>query len=462
MAKQISEEKRNDMLNMPLLKLIPRMALPTVVAQLITTVYNLVDAYFVSTLGTNATAAIGVNSSLERTITLIGSLIGTGAASYIARKLGAKEKDKANMAFATSTYVALAIGAVMLVVGLSIKESLVYWLGATDDCALYSVQYAQYVLLAAPFMIASMILNACLRSEGRSTLAMIGMGFGGILNCILDPIFIFGLNLGVAGASMATAISKFISFLILIYPYAKKRCSVGMSIKYVKFEKAAFFDILAIGSTAFFRSGFAVVANIVTNRIAGEFSTSTLAAMSVSNRVMEFSFAIILGFGLGYQPIFGFNWGAKNYPRVKESLRLGSLISISGGIIMGLLMFVGASPIIRAFNSAADQEVMRIGLFCVRMQCVALPIHAWVSIINMFYAGVGKAKQALAMSTARQGYCLIPMVLILPKLFSEYGLASSQSAADFLSLAVGIPLWFGAIKLINKTIEKENGTPAIL
>lgn len=442
--------RRNEqaMLETPVSRLIPKMAVPTIVAQLITTVYNLVDTYFVSTLGTAATAAIGVNSSLERVITLVGSLLGAGACSYIARLLGAKRKEDADRVLSTFFFTGLLLGALLTALGLSLIEPLVTLLGATEDCIGYSMDYARYVLLAAPFMVGSLILNMCLRGEGSATFAMIGIGFGGVLNCILDPIFIFILDYGVAGASMATAISKFISFCILLTPYIRKRCSVLLSIKRFRYVLEDVKEVLAIGSTSFFRAVTSVIAGILTNNVAGSFSTAALAAISIANRIMEFPFAIILGFGQGYQPVVGYNWGAKRYDRVKESFRFATKVSLIGAAIMGALLFLAAEPVIRIFNKEADAEVLRLGMLCIRLQCVTLAAHSWPSIINMFYAGIGKAGYALLMSTARQGYCLLPMLLFLPWLFGANGVAMCQACADILTLAVAIPLAINTRKVV--------------
>ena len=235
MPRPMSEEKKQRMLNEDIKTLIPAMAVPTIIAQLITTIYNLVDTYFVSTLGTNATAAVGVNASLERAITLIGSLIGAGACSYIARLLGARKEEDAHRVLSTSFFTGVVLGLVLMILGKLAIEPMIYVLGATEECASYSMQYANYVLYAAPFMIGSFILNMCLRSEGSATFSMIGIGFGGILNCFLDPLFIYKLDLGVAGASMATAISKFISFCILLWPYIRRKSSVEIALRRFKY-----------------------------------------------------------------------------------------------------------------------------------------------------------------------------------------------------------------------------------
>lgn len=454
MRNNIKEEKKKIMLTENIRTLIPRMAIPTITAQLITTVYNLVDTYFVSTLGTNATAAVGVNSSLERMITVIGSLIGAGACSYIARLLGAKDDEHANRVLSTSFFTGLGMGVLFLIVGKLLIGNMVYWLGATPECAVYSMQYATYVLYAAPFMIGSFILNMCLRSEGSATYSMIGIGIGGILNCFLDPLFIYTFGLGVAGASMATAISKFISFCILCWPYIRKTSLVTISIRKFQIVMADVKEVLAIGSSSFFRSLLTVAASVAINRVAGTYSTAALAALSVANRVMEFPFAIILGFGQGYQPVVGFNWGAKAWKRVKESYTFSCMLSVIGAIIMGLIIFPFAAQIIHVFNKQADHEVLQLGLLCVRIQCLSLVFHALSSLINMFYAGIGDAKFAMVMNLARQGYCFYPALLIAPMLWGINGVACTQAIADILSVIVIVPLGLHALRLIRQKEEQ--------
>ena len=443
------EEKADMMLNGDIRKTIISMAVPTITAQLITVFYNLVDTYFVSTIGTNATAAVGVNSSLERSISMIGTFIGSGAASYLARSLGRRDQEAADRVLSTSLVIGMGLGLIMLALGIPNIRSLVYFLGANDDCAVYAMQYAQYVLLAAPFMVGSFIFNMCLKSEGSASIAMIGIGFGGILNCFLDPIFIRTLGLGVAGASIATAISKTISFAILAYMYIAHKSAVNISLKKFRIVKEEALDVIRIGSASLLRTLCMIYGNITINRIASSYSTSALAAMSVSNRVMEFPFAIILGFGMGYQPTAGFNWGAKRYDRVREGLDFATMVSIVGGIIMGAVIILFRRPLISVFNRQADPEVLRICTLCIVLQCIALPAHTFLSIHNMFYSGIGKAKAALALSTARQGYLLIPLLYILPALMGVNGLASAQCGADVLSLLITVPLAIHARKLIG-------------
>lgn len=451
---QSSNKRADQMLNQSIRTLIPVMAVPTIVAQLITTIYNLVDTYFVSTLGTYATAAVGVNSSLERAITMTGSLIGAGACSYIARLLGGKRKEDADRVLSTFLFIGLGLGCVLLVLGQCFSTPLVNLLGATDDCRELSIQYAFYVLFAAPFMVGQLILNMCLRSEGSAVYSMVGIGFGGVLNCFLDPLFIYVFDMGVGGASLATAISKFVSFVILLIPYLRKSTTVDLSIRHCKWNTTDTKEVLSIGSASFFRSALGVVASVLLNNVAGSISTAALAAFSISNRVMQFPFAIILGFGQGYQPVVGYNWSAKRAKRVRESFSFATMVSIVGAIVMAVILIFTAQPIVRLFNSQADASVLEIGVLCIRLESIVLPIHAWISIINMFFAGIGKARYAMILSTARQGYCYIPVVLIVPMIFGIYGLAASQAIADLLTLIPGIPLARRAYKIIGQ-LEQE-------
>lgn len=451
-----SEARREAMLTENLRTLIPRMAGPTIIAQLISTVYSLADTYFVSRLGTYATAAVGVNHSLERIITIVGSLIATGASSCIARRVGARKDEEAERVLSTSVSAGMGFGILVAILGLSFSDALVNLLGATPECRQYAMDYASYVLAAAPVMIGSFILNATLRSEGSSTLAMIGMGFGGILNCALDPIFIFGLNMGVAGASLATAISKGVSFLILGWNYFRGKTLVKLRLKSVKLIWKEAFEVISIGSTAFFRTTLGVVATILINRMAGSYSTQTLAAISLGNRIMHFPFAMILGFGQGFQPVAAFNYGAKQYRRVHEALSFAEKVALVGGTGMAVILFLCAKPIIGVFNAQADGELLRLGMLCIRFECITMPIHAGITVINNFYNGSGQPKQAVLLSTARQGYCLLPALFILPRLFGAEGLCAVQAAADGLTLLPGIPLAIHAFRSLRRQEEERS------
>ncbi|MBQ6361609.1 MAG: MATE family efflux transporter [Lachnospiraceae bacterium] len=455
----MKEEKQSrrelKMLTDPIPKVTLEMAVPTIIAFLITSVYNLADTYFVSSLGTNATAAVSVNASLDQIIMMGGSVFAIGAASYISRLLGARKKEQAIEVLSTVWFIAFAFGMLILLFGTAFMRPMVRVLGATDTCETYAVQYATYVLLVAPLMASSFVMNQCLRAEGSALYSMIGMGFGGVLNCFLDPVFIFKLGLGVTGASMATAISKLVSFLILIVPYLKGSSMLSISIRKFRLEAKMLFEVVSVGSSSLLRNGLAVISAIVLNHIAGGISDSVLAGIGVSNRIMMFPFSIILGFGSGYQPVAGFNWGAEQYDRVRECYGFACRFSIIGSVVMGLFIAFLAVPIIRLF-SAVDPHMQQIGALCIRLQCIALPVHAWVAMVNMLCASLGYAGYAIILATARQGSCFFPIVYPLAWLFGGKGVAGTQAAADLLTVIPASVI----IKRMLRIIREKEAAPA--
>ncbi len=455
-------DRRTLMLTQPIHKIIPQMAIPTIVAFLINSVYSLADTYFVSGLGTNATAAVSVNASLDQLIMMCGSMLALGANSYIARLLGQGDEKKASRVLSTSFFLAFAIGLALTVFGNLFMTPLVRLLGATPTCEQYSIDYATYVLLAAPFMATSFVMNQCLRSEGSATLSMIGMGFGGVLNCLLDPLLIMGVPalglpaMGVAGASLATAISKVVSFAILIFPYITRRSMLHLSIRNFRFSWDIISNVVSVGSSSMFRSALAVVAGILLNDLSGNISDSVLAGIGVSTKIMMFPFSIILGFGSGFQPVAGFNWGAKRYDRVRQSYHFASWVSLIGAVVMALLIAIYADQLIVLF-SGEDAEMRRYGALCIRLQCLALPIHAWVAVVNMFCTGLGNAAGAFLLATARQGSCFLPLLYPMANLWGANGICAVQAAADVLTLFLAVPL---ILFMLKKVRRAEQASPA--
>lgn len=442
------ELKKQAMLNGPVPQTIMKMAVPTIVSFLISSIYSLADTYFVSGIGTNATAAVSVNASLDQIIFMMGSMLAVGGNSYIARLLGARDDKKADQVLSTSFFTAIFLGTVMLVIGTVFMKPMVRMLGATPTCEQYSIEYATYVLLVAPIMASSFVLNQCLRAEGSAIFSMFGMSFGGILNCILDPIFINGMGLGVAGASMATAISKLVSWCILLYPYLRKRTILHISFRSIKYSRDIVGEVVSVGSSSLLRSGLAVVSAIILNNLAGNYSDALLAGIGVTNKIMMFPFSIILGFGSGFQPVTGYNWGAKQYDRVHQTLSFSSKVAILGSIVMGAFCAIFANTIISWFTEA-DAEMMWMGALCIRLQSFVLPVHAWVAVVNMFCAGIGFASGAVILATARQGTCFIPFVFLLNALFHEYGILSIQAVADLLSIILAVVVLRKAMKKVR-------------
>ena len=446
------------MLDTPIPKLIPKMALPTIAAMLIGSVYSLTNTYFVSFLGTAATAAIGVSAAIDHTILMAGSFLAVGSNSYIARLLGERQPDKASRVLSTAFFSALITGVLVMVPGLFFIEQIVRIFGATQSVIPYAVDYANYILMSAPLVTASFVLNQCLRSEGSPVYAMVGMGAGGLLNIALTPLFIFTLGLGIKGAAIATLLSKAVGFCILIYPYVSKSSILRLSIKSVGLTGDIVREITLMGLPSLLRMGLSVIAGILINNAAGRHSDSALAAMSLVSRIMMLPTAAILGFGQGYMPVSGYNWGAKNYERVRQAFKFSSIVAVGGTLVVSILIAVFSKNIISLFTEA-DAEMVWIGSFSLIAQSIVMPINAWVIIVNMFYASLGKPVGAIILGSTRQGICFLPLVFILPALFGIKGIACVQAGADLLTLLIVIPFAVSIIKDVSRRSNNELQMP---
>jgi len=444
------EARRTMMLTTPISRLVPKMAVPTIVSMLVMSFYNMADTFFVSMLpGDTAAAAVGINMSLMAIIQMFGMAIAQGANSYIARLLGAKQDDEANKTLSTSFVSAFAIGVVIAILGLVFMGPLMNLLGARDPGVLkYSRDYASYILYAAPFMCSQYVLMQCLRAEGSATFAMIGIVAGAVINVGLDPLFIFTFKMEVAGAACATAISQVISFVILLMPYIRKHSLLHIHPKHIHFSKSVVTEVSKMGFPAMIRTGLMSVATIITNNVAQGFSVEALAAISIVNRIMMFVTSAILGYGQGYQPVVGFNYGAKRYDRVLQAFKFSSYTGVIAISAFALVVGIFAKNIMGAFSNTP--LTIEIGTFSIWLQCLVMPIHAWCIIVNMTYAGLGRATGAALMSLSRQGIFFIPLLAILSIAFKEYGLASAQAAADALCLALALPYAIIVVRDLHK------------
>jgi len=442
------------MLETPIPKLIPQMAIPTIVAMMVSSIYYLADTYFVHFLGTSATAAVGVNLSIDQAIMMAGSFLAFGANSYIARLMGADKLKTASKTLSSAFYTAVILGILVMIPGLMYTDKIVRFLGATNTSAPYAASYATYLLIAAPFTAPSFVLNQCLRSEGSPVFSMIGISAGAVLNIALAPLFIFTFGFGIAGAGMAAAISKLISFCILIYPYIRKKTVLRLSVKNISYRSDIVRETSLMGLPSLLRMGLAVVANIFVNKISGNYSDSAQAATSVVTRIMMLPSFAMIGFGQGFQPVAGFNWGAKRYDRVKESFRFSCITGVIFTAVASVLIGIYAKQIILLFTDA-DTEMVRIGSLCLITQCISMSLSAWVIVVNMLYAALGKPVGAIFLGITRQGVCFIPVLFILPTFFGINGLAVSQGVADLISFLITIPFAVSIIKSITRQEKSE-------
>jgi len=447
------EEKFRWLTTAPLPGLIGRLAVPTIISMLITSIYNMADTYFVGNLGKSAQGAVGVVFSLMAIIQAIGFTFGNGSGNTVSRLLGQQKKEQAESIAATGFFSGIFAGLLLTVFGLLFLDPLVSALGATETILPYAREYAYYILIGAPWMVGALVLNNLLRFEGSSSQAMVGIAAGGILNMILDPVFIFGFDMGVKGAAVATIVSQLISFFILLYNSGRKGT---LPIRWSRFglKNGQLSVIIRGGMPSFYRQGLASVATILLNWAAKPFGDAAIAAMTIVSKVNMFSGSALIGFGQGFQPVCGFNYGAKLYARVREGFWFCVKVGTAVLIVIAAVMFFLAPQVVYLFQKA-DPEVVELGILALRLQMLSLPLTAYVIINNMLLQTVGENRRASLLAMARQGLFFIPLIILLPRLIEFAGVMAAQPLADACAFLLAIPLSVGFLKKMRGQEEAE-------
>ena len=445
-----SSSRSEMMLNMPVSRVIPQLAVPTIISMLITSIYNMADTFFVSQLGTSASGAVGVIFSAMSIIQAIAFTIGMGSGTNVSQALGAGNEDTAQRYVSMAFFTALGVGVALAAAGLSSIDWLVRFLGATETIAPYAKDYATYIFYAAPFMMGSLAMNNLLRFEGLSIYGMVGITTGGILNMVLDPLLIFGLGLGTSGAAIATAISQFVSFTILLIMTNTKDAAISIHPRNFRPTARMYGRIFYMGLPSLGRQGIASVSTILLNNAAGLYGDAAIAAMSIVSRFIMFINSTVIGFGQGFQPVCGYCYGAGRYSRVREAFTFCVKVSTIILLVLSAVSFLFARPIITVFRRD-DPLVIEIGTFALRAQLLTLPLWGFITMSNMFTQSIGYGVRATIIATARQGIFLIPALLILPPLLGLRGIQIAAPVSDVLTLFLS----FGIVSSILRQFKTK-------
>ena len=443
------EEKYKQMMEEPVHTLIPRLALPSMVSMIVVAVYNMADTFFVSQLGTSASAAVGVIYSMVAIIQAIAFMIGMGSGNEISRLLGAKKQEEAEHYVAIGFFTEILLGVSIAIFSIIYIENLVYALGSTKTIAPYAISYAKYVLLGTPFIMASLGMNNMLRFQGNSFYSMLGIATGGILNMFLDPLFIYGFHMGIRGAALATTLSQIVSFSILLYQCNRMPACISISFKNFKPSLKRYSLIFRFGLPSLARQGIAGVSTIILNFSAHPYGDAAIAAMAIVMRIIMFLNSLVIGFGQGFQPVCGYCYGAKNYKRVEEAYRFSLKVCFLMLMVMGTAVFIFAKPLITVFRKG-DAEVIRIGYLALRLQCLTIPLSAQITMANMFSQTTGYPFRASFVALLRQGICLIPVLLILPPVFGLLGVQMSQPISDFFAAGIAFFITNGILRELRE------------
>lgn len=439
-----SDSQYIKMTETPVARLVITLGIPTTISMLITNIYNMADSYFVSQVSLSAGGATSIVFGIMSIIQAFGFMFGHGAGSHISRQLGGKHIDKANNYASTGFFTAIWCGIVIMSAGLIFSKPLMILLGSTPTILPHAMDYAFWIFLAAPAMTASCVLNNILRYEGKATLAMIGLTTGGILNIFLDYMLVVRLEMDISGAGLATAISQYASFGILLSVFILGKTQSKLRISNISPEFYILKDIIITGLPSLARQGLNSISVMVLNAQAEQFKDAAIAAMGYVSRTSSLIFSVGLGIGQGFQPVSAFNYGAKKYSRVKKSTYFTAIFGAAFMGVLSALCFAFAPEIIELFRS--EKEVIDIGSVGLRIQCAFLMFLPISVVSTMLFQSIGKSVPALVLSCLQSGLVFIPLCLILPRFLGVLGIQLSQPIAYFITALVSLPITLRFLK----------------
>ncbi len=448
-----SQSKFSKMTETPVEKLVGQLAVPTIMSMLVTSFYNMADTYFVGKINTSATAAVGVVFSVMAIIQATGFFFGHGSGNYMSRKMGAKRIQEAEEMATTGFVFSLTGGLLIAVAGLLFLEPLARILGSTETILPYTKDYLMVILLGAPFMTGSLTLNNQLRLQGSAAFAMVGIVSGAVLNIVLDPILIFGFQMGIRGAAVATVFSQIVGF-VLLFLGTQRKDNIPIVPRNFKPSLFLFGQIVNGGLPSLCRQGIASVATICLNLAAGVYGDAAIAAISIVNRIMQFIVSIVTGFGQGFQPVCAFNYGAQLIDRVQRAFWFCVKVTTIFLLAAAVLSFLNAGTLVAIFQKN-DPLVIEIGSRAMRFQCMVLPLIGFITLCNMMMQAIGKVKEASLLALSRQGLFFIPAILILPLFLELTGVEMAQAVSDLASFVLAYPLLKRSMQKMNQLKQKE-------
>lgn len=478
MNKDNNENKRMELMkNGPVKKTLLTLAVPSMIGMVVSALYNLVDTMFVGMLNdTNSMAAVSVSFPFFVVLMALGLLVGVGAASCTGRFLGAQKYEEANRAGGISVLLSIGISVGIMIIGFAFMDEIMRIMGASSEVLPYAKSYSNWLLIGAIFTITNLVLNNLLRTEGASKKSMNTIIIGAIANIILDPIFMWGLDLGVAGAAIATAISQGVSTLLMAIYYARKKSQIQINLvtifKRTPKDKQIVKEIFAVGIPIFVSQFLAAVAFTILNSAASIFGSAALAAMGIVNKIYTIITQMIGGFNNTYLPFASFNVGAQRYDRVKESMNFSLCVTCIYSVVVTVIVCIVPEFFIKLFSN--DPEVISLGVNAIKMQHYLLIAYAFIFIMTSTFQAMKETKKAGVLSFARQGMLLIPLTFILPKVFANsvpavlellgsnpmapglYGVMLAQPFADLLTMVLCTIFSIHTFKTLNKLVKEQN------
>ncbi len=439
MAKTFTPEAQHKkMTESSVTKLVISLSIPTVLSQMITSIYNMADTWFVTSLGDSAVGAVSVVYALQSIVQAIGYGLAMGASSLVSRKLGQEENQSASKYASCAFYAAFFMGLLLTLAGLIDLDGLLRLFGSTETILPYARDYARVILLGAPIMCASFVMNNVTRAQGRAVMAMIGLTSGGIFNILLDPLFIFTFGMEVGGAALATVVSQCISFVILLSFYLSGKSIISLSPKNISRKLSDYGLIVKTGLPTVFRQGLGSLSTTLLNVQVKIYGDAAIAAVGIANKIYMLLRSFVLGIGHGFQPVAGYNFGAKKYGRVKKAFWVATLVgTVVAGLSGGILLLL-SNQVIGFFNPETE-ETLRIGSRMLVIMGFSLPTLGYSTYVNQLYQSLGYVRGATVLASCRQGIFFVPLIFLLPAILGLDGILLTQSLADVLTFFVSIP-----------------------
>ncbi len=431
--------------------LVMKLSVPTMCSMLITSIYNLADTYFVSSLGNSATSAVGVVYAIQSIIQAVGYGFGMGAQSLISRRLGEKKDEEADLYAVSGFVAAFFIGLLILCLGFINLPGLLHFFGSTDTALPLACEYCTFILIGAPLFCSSFVLNNILRAEGKAAWSMIGLCSGGVINIGFDILFIYGFNMGVSGAALATMLSQFISFGILVSFFIRRRTIVALNPLKTSRNFSDYLRIFKTGLPTVFRQSLGSVAATLLNVTVRPYGDVAMSAVSIANKIYMLLRSMMVGIGQGFQPVAGYNYGAKLYRRVRRAFNTSVIIGSCFGLIASIIIFFNADGLMGIFRPG-DTEVIATGGKMLGYLCIPLIVLGYSTCVNQLYQSLGFVAPATFLASLRQGIFFVPLILILPGVLGLNGILMTQALADVLTFAVSV---FFHIRLLNTKLPKD-------
>lgn len=436
--------------NAPISKALLAMGIPTMLGMMVNAIYNLVDAYFVGGLGTSQMGAISVVYPLGQVVVGLGLLFGNGSASYLSRLLGNRDQEQADRVASTALYSSVAVGAVLITFSMIFLRPILRLLGATDSIMPYAMTYAGIYVVSCIFNVFNVTMNNIVTSEGAAKTTMFALMAGAVLNIGLDPVFIYTLDMGVAGAAIATAISQIVSTLIYLTFIFRKKSIYSFKMKNCTFTKEIMSEIFKIGVPTLVFQILTSLSISLVNTQARPYGDSVIAGMGAVTRIVSMGSLIVFGFIKGFQPIAGYSYGAKKFDRLHKAIRTSILWSTVFCVIYGLLLTIFSSRIIAQFTDG-DLEMIRVGTQSLRINGLSFLLFGFYTVYSSLFLALGKGLEGFVLGACRQGICFVPVILILPVFWGINGILYVQPIADVLSAIITI---FMALHL-HKELETQ-------